>query len=63
MAGVGKMAHWATRGCYHWGKMERGSETGMGVAEEKGEGSAGQGDSAQRLDCRCACVLAAAVVS
>lgn len=47
------MAHWAIRGCYHWGRMETGSETGEEDGEEKGEGSVGRAGSVQHLADSC----------
>lgn len=38
---MGRMARWAIRGCYHWERMETGSETGAEDGEEEGEGSVG----------------------
>lgn len=39
MAGVDRMAHWASRLCYHWENMEMWSGTEAEGDEEKGEGS------------------------
>lgn len=58
------MAHWVIRGCYHLGRMETGSVTGVEDGEEEGEGSAGQAGLVQHLaDSCCAPVFAVVVVS
>lgn len=59
---MGRMAHWAIRGCYHWGRMETGSETGVEDGEEEGEGSVERAGSVQHLADSCRVSVFAVVV-
>lgn len=52
-AGVSRMAHWAIRGHYRWGRMETVSGTGAEDDEVEVEGSVGRVGLVQHLADSC----------